>query len=29
MGTSPGAVAAVLRRARRRLRALLVPESAE
>lgn len=29
MGTSPGAVAAGLRQARRRLRALLVPESAE
>jgi RNA polymerase sigma-70 factor (ECF subfamily) len=29
IGTSPGAVAAGLRQARRRLRAVLVPESAE
>ena len=29
MGTSPGAVAAGLRQARRRLRAVLAPESAE
>jgi DNA-directed RNA polymerase specialized sigma24 family protein len=29
MGTSPGTVAASLRQARRRLRAILVPESAE